>query len=417
VALVVPALTAVDVSPLHWRATPIRAYQIVSAGLLWLLFAHLRELRRLGALFWTLAGFTALVITSVTWSVHRPDTVTVAMGQSYLLVLAAMVALVVRLGIASRGELLTSLAVGATASSAACLVELVASYAGSNWQIFNVGGIPWHRPAGLMSEPDWAGLIAAVGLLVGVFDGSLPRLLRRVIVMLCAAAVFVTAVRAVWISVAVAGIVGVLLHGGVARRVGIRLAAVALVVLAGASVMSIVVPNSLSRFSPTAVVAGHGDQGAANGRLAVLRLIRDRAGERISYGHGAGTLGYVTQLPDVQIRYAGGGKLNAGHGSANLEATDYFDLGLPGLIITIGIIVLWIRGSLDRKLPGLAVAVTLLLVDFQFNNGIRFGFVWVLLALATGTASPKLGNRLSPLFRASAAWRSAASTQPPVMDR
>lgn len=376
------ALMFLDLTPVSFGAS-VRAYHPISLVLAAGLLHHAHGRVQLGPLFKWLVLFTLAVSASLLWTTSLTDTAVVTVGQVYLLYIFVMVCSYLSCGIVTTTGVLNALLVGAATSSLFALLQFAASYVDFYWQIHDVHGIPWHRPAGLMLEPDWAGLAAAVGLLIAFFRpvGSAGRTLA---IAICGAAVVLTAVRAVWVALAVVALVGLVSARPIRER-ALRAAPVlgaGVLVLVSAVVVN---PEALSRFSPSAVATSQGDTGALASRLGVLNLVYDRAGEAWLQGHGAGSLNYETTLQENREEYVGGGELNTGRGSTNLFATSFWDLGLPGLLIVVGLTAAWVRASwrLADQLPVLFPLTTLLLVDFQINNGIRFGFVWVILAVVS----------------------------------
>jgi hypothetical protein len=147
-------------------------------------------------------------------------------------------------------------------------------------------------------------------------------------------------------------------------------------------------PLALARLSPSVLMGKNVDNGAYNSRLGIVSLIEDRGPERPWLGHGAGSLAYEAALPANMVRYAGGGDLNAGRGSANLFLTSFWDLGWIGTLVMAGLVVTWLWSThrVRASEPALFALAVLLLVDFQANNGVRFGFVWVLMAVSSWVA-------------------------------
>jgi hypothetical protein len=326
------------------------------------------------------------VITAATlfWTISLSNTESVVVGQVYLLLLFATFAAEFRSATIVPSDVLRWIGWGASLSSVAAILEFVASYGGSHVQIFNVMGIPWHRPAGLMTEPDWAGLVAAVGV-VAVYYGLRTAHFRRTLLASNLMVVLLTGVRDVWLSSLV--LVAILAVTSRSSRQAIKKVFPLLVIAGlGIGLYALHDPDALSRLDPSAVLSasGAGDSGSTHSREAVINFITTNVGPRIVQGYGAGSLDYETQLPIVQEEYGGavGAGLNTGHGSTNLLLTTLWDSGVVGLLSILILIKRWLGAArrLSRETPWLLWLSGLFLLDFQINDGFRFAFVWIVLA-------------------------------------
>jgi len=337
------------------------------------------------------ALFTLLCWASLLISVNHTDTIQVALGQTYLLALLACVILAQRTGVLTVGDISDALIIGATLSSAAGLLEFVASYGGVHFQTDQVTGIPWHRAAGLLTEPDWGGLTAAMGLLGAYLRrpfASDPRIYGNTVVAVNAAELLIAGARAAWISFIGAVLTIALTRPGVRGQIRRLLPAIVIVVL-GIAAYAASHPSALSRLSPDAVLGGSGagDSGSTHSRLGVIRLIEAGVPGALWLGHGAGTLAAVVDYPINQVVYGGGGQLNAGHGNANIELTLLWDGGIVMLTSFLFLALFWLRCAWRaRRHPELFAISVVMLIDFQFNNGIRFAFVWVVVAACAMSA-------------------------------
>lgn len=406
ISLVTVGLTFLDIMPVSLGpVSSVRLYQVVSLTLIVLVLPR-GQLR--GGLWGLAAIYSVFTALSGLWSVALSDTVPVALGQFYLLYLFIVIVHLQRSKILSAAETLRALGVGAAISSVFGCLQFVGSYAGLRWQIFDVLGIPWHRPAGLMSEPDWGGLAAAVGLIIVLLDPTW-KTLRRTSIAACAVMIVLSGARAVWVGSLAAALVFVVLQRDVRlRKIRSTIVMSGFVTLFLGILVVALNPSSFSRFDPAAVQAGVGDAGAANSRLGTVNLILSQAGTNLVYGHGAGTLASATEDPRNRMIYSGGGVLNTGHGSANLFLTNLWDGGLIGLTITTLLVGAWWRyaKAVGSHEPRLVVLTSLLIVDFQFNNGIRFGFVWVIMGTCVAYQMMLRDNSRDGPRRALEGWRS-----------
>jgi len=400
VLLTVVAFTVCDLSPLSFDGSVVRLYQLSALLVLvvvmrrWRgLVRSVRGLPRLPmAVIGVIVTLTVLTPLSLLWTISPKDTLVATVGQ-----LSATGVLLVVTGSLSSGlirakEVLAALWTMASASSLWAVVQFVATIL-TPWDLADAGGsgVTWPRPEGLMTESVWAALVAATGLaLTFVVRRDLPRLAAASAAVHIATVALVGS-RAVLLGMAVATVV----CGAIAwRRYATprRLLAVATAAVVGVLVLALAAPAVLARFDPRLIVGGEsgGDGGSAQSRAVVYRLVADELPPRLPLGGGAGSLNRLTTDPEIRERYIDGGQLNSGRGSTNFFLGYTFDFGYLGALLSVALVVLVgvaaVRNA--RRDHGLtAFLATLFLVDFQFNNGFRFGFVNVLLGVLIAMTS------------------------------
>ncbi len=388
------ALMFVDISPVTVGGSMVRLYQPLTITLIIAALAQARSFSpAMGPVFkWTVL-FSALVATSLLWTISRGDTIALTLGQCYLLFAFVTFCLLLSEGHISVKGALGALWAGSFLSSIVAILQFALQFVGFHWGLFSAAGIPWLRPSGLMKEPDWTALAAAVGLII-VLAGRVNReRWYKLSVAVFAATIAVTAVRAVLIALATVIIASLASrHLAALRRPLWRLAGVAAAVgiIAGQ-----VFPTGLSRLNLLGLLDSANDGGSVHSRLGMVDLILERGPDRPILGHGAGSLAYESTLTRNIERYAGGGELNAGRGSTNLFLTSFWDLGALGVVAVGILVVVWLRSAwaVRGQYPALLPLAILLLVDFQANNGIRFGFVWCLIAITSWASSHNLKLR------------------------
>jgi len=149
-------------------------------------------------------------------------------------------------------------------------------------------------------------------------------------------------------------------------------------------------PPLLSRLDPHTTLVAASNAGLSH--LYAIRLMAYLIHQRPLSGWGPGVMAIAAWVPAFRLAFAGGGVINAGRGSANLFFNEATEAGLVGLVLMLA----WmrkIRQSVDKANPLWWVLVGLL-VDFQFSNGIDFGFPWVILGLLSGiTTAEHMDNR------------------------
>lgn len=393
------ALLFVDISPVAIGGSAVRLYQPLSVMLLAgaLIAPKSKVGAGVGPIFKWLLLFTVMVAASFAWTISPQDTLVVGAGQAYLLLMFCTVCMLLSRGHVTLEGLQTALWAGALFTSLFAVVQFVGGLGGLTWQLQRVTGIPWARPAGLMLEPDWAAVAAGVGFMLAVYrpKGSKYRALS---LFVFAFVILVTGVRAVWLASVVVCVALLLVskyRPKVIKAGLVTLPLVALLAYFIAGYFPRMVRDTFARLDPANLSNSKADGGALDSRLGVLELIFDQGDANALLGHGAGSLAHVTSLEINSHRYVGGGDLNAGRGSANLFATSFWDLGQLGVaVVALLILSLLISAwKVRHKIPAMLPMATFLIIDFQANNGIRFGFVWVLLAITSWA----LRNKDAPL--------------------
>jgi hypothetical protein len=393
-------LSFIDVLHVQVAGVDLRVYYPLT---LMLVVANLPEvLRELGGtrVGRALSLFTVITAATLLWSISHSNTESVVVGQLYLLLLFATFAAEFRRGTLVPTDVLRWIGWGASLSSVAAILEFVASYGGSHVQIFNVVGIPWHRPAGLMTEPDWAGLVAAVGA-VAVYYGPQAARLRRTCLAANLMVVLLTGVRDVWLSSLILVVI-LAVTSRASRRAIKKLVPLLVVAVIGVGVYGLHDPHALSRLDPNAVLSasGAGDSGSTHSREAVISFVTANIGPRLLQGNGAGSLGYETQLPSVQAEYGGavGTALNTGHGSTNLLITTLWDSGVVGLLSILLLIkrLSWHVAPTEKsKHPTNGLRCVEHSTDLHFQREKRGDISSTANRLATGVVISRLGRALS----------------------
>lgn len=254
-------------------------------------------------------------------------------------------------------------------------------------------GIP--RPSSFAHEPDWYGLFAgytAVWFVV-MYLSKETRLFSPLFIMIgmfmSFIGVFISMARASILSLAVAVLFIFLITKNMRA---IKLFASSAIILIIAAIMLFVLDQAIfmkvyDRFHPSTSLET--DQGAADSRFASIQLMLDYIPKHPIVGNGSGGMAELSMRDDIRQEYIYGGELNAGKGNANLFLTVLFDTGIVGLAIFLLILgrIVWMILSVYHKssfVPlGFLAASLFILVDFNFNNGFRMGFVWFHAALIT----------------------------------
>lgn len=265
-------------------------------------------------------------------------------------------------------------------------------------------GIP--RPASFAHEPDWYGLFSAYSALWFLVmyllkDTSLFSMkFIRLAMAICFLGVILSMARASILSLALAGI---FLFSITKSLKLLKMTIVAfiifLVMLCGLFIVDSEIGMSIyERLNPATSLET--DSGAADSRVAAIQMMLDHIPLHPIVGNGSGGMATLSQMQEMRDKYIYGGELNAGKGNANIFLTLMFDTGIIGttlFLVLIFQIVFMIKKTFSRMSYvslGFASTSLLLIIDFNFNNGFRMGFVWVHLALIVAYYMLRKSNKL-----------------------
>ncbi|WP_270180231.1 O-antigen ligase family protein [Alkalihalobacillus sp. CinArs1] len=252
-------------------------------------------------------------------------------------------------------------------------------------------GIP--RPSSFAYEPDWFGLFAAYTSIwfLALFIRKDTTLFSEKFVQygmaLSFLGIFISMARASIVAFIFAGLYLLVVTKNI-RILKMAISAATLVMLLLVVLFAVdqnIFKEITNRFNPATSVKT--DRGAADSRLGSIELMWDYIQKHPIVGNGSGGMALLSELEENKIKYAGGGDLNTGKGNANIFLSVLFDTGVVGLAIFLLIIsrIIWMLKQTYNKNDfvslGLIGCSILVLVNFNFNNGFRMGFVWFHLAL------------------------------------
>ncbi|MCA1032224.1 O-antigen ligase family protein [Bacillus timonensis] len=289
------------------------------------------------------------------------------------------------------------------------IFQWIGFFVGINVGISHYEAIGLPRPSSFAHEPDWYGLFAAYTAtwFVALFIRRNSRLFSRefifIGVVVCSIAIFISMTRA---AILAFGLSFIFLFFITRNIRAIKLTIISILMLIPVVIVLFVVDEEMVnkvyyRFNP--LTSLETDSGAANSRLASIEVMLDYIPKHPIVGNGSGGMAMLSQMKEIREKYIHGGELNAGKGNANIFLGIMFDTGLIGLLIfllIIGRIAWMLRKSYEKSdyvSIGLIGASMMLLIDFNFNNGFRMGFVWFHLALVTSYYLLKQRQRTSQL--------------------
>lgn len=370
-------LIFIDRSPITVHGTYVRAYMPFAAlfilSTIWFAFRTWKPYYT-WVLIWLLAYLPALASHPI-----MSDYKQVVIGEVFLVgMFIAVDAWVSRMDHAERHRLLGLL------WASGCIV--VAS--GWGQLLIHLAHHQFIRPFGFMREADWYGTVCAVIVVLGLVRAtSGGRRSGWLLAALAAAALGLVLSESR--AAALQAFVGILWI----MRGRIRVNRAALWRVAAWSIWSLGVFLPLfywsdpslfahiwNRIDPhTALTSSYS---AGYSHVYAYRLMIYLIKKKPMFGWGAGMINYFSQEPAFRLLFAGGGQINTGHGSANLFLNEIVEAGFVGMAAMISWMWSFAR-RIDRR-HVLWVVLIGLVIDYQFSNGIDFGFNWLILGLLGG---------------------------------
>lgn len=252
-------------------------------------------------------------------------------------------------------------------------------------------GIP--RPSSFAHEPDWYGLFCAYSaswfLVLYLLNNRTVFSIKftQVAMIICFLGVFISMARASILSLAIA-IVFIFYLTKSLKLIKLSIVTILLfsVMIGGLFIVDKDIGISIyERINPSTSLET--DSGAANSRVAAIQMMLDHIPLHPIVGNGSGGMATLSQMQEMRDKYIYGGELNAGKGNANIFLTLMFDGGVIGtslFLILIFQVIYMIKKTFSSSSYvslGFAASSLLVLIDFNFNNGFRMGFVWLHLGL------------------------------------
>lgn len=132
------------------------------------------------------------------------------------------------------------------------------------------------------------------------------------------------------------------------------------------------------------------DGGAANSRSYAIGVMLYYFKQHPFTGNGVGSMNAIASNRTLLASLGYMSEINTGRGNANIIITNLFDVGILGTIclgmfftLQIKEMILDYKKNQDAMQLAYLMILVGLLVDFQFNNGLRFPYVWIILGLST----------------------------------
>lgn len=272
----------------------------------------------------------------------------------------------------------------------------------SMWGISHINhGVGLPRMSGLSLEPDWYGVICMMAFIfmsLNILDKKefFNKYIDYCIVILSFIMLILSLTRAAWVALAVAYLFMLLIriNDKEFKKIKNMFFKYVKYLLPLCIIFCIIMlitrnPTFLKLFERLNVTKWFSnDGGAANSRNYAINIMMHYFKIHPITGNGVGSMNLISSNKDLLASFGYMGEINAGRGNANIIVTNLFDVGLPGTTCLIIFFILHIQKIINRlktdfDIKQLAMLMILigLLTDFQFNNGLRFAYVWIILGL------------------------------------
>lgn len=293
------------------------------------------------------------------------------------------------------------------AKSALCIasigiVQVILFYTvGSTWGISHQNSIyGLARPRSFTAEPDWYGLVCGIATIYYFISycenrSALNRKKDLKAVLISTFGLAISFTRAAWLSTTIAILV-YLVFGRANTNKKIKIisyiVAIGMVLI---TIVFIVSPDVYSKILKRASVINGTktsyDGGAWISRMYSLNIAMYYIKQHPYTGNGAGGLRYITGTLSILNKF-GIERLdmvNNGSGNANIIITNIFDVGIFGTLFLVTYFVIIIfklirkyRYSNNTLCIINALWILLCFIDYQFNNGLRQPYLWIMFGFA-----------------------------------
>lgn len=377
---------AVGLSGALMAAQIVQVHVFTIAVVLWAVLT--RRSSRVAAPFSAVAiVLAAIVLASTVLFGELVNSQTLGLQLVALAATAAIVsAHVDRVGIA---RMLTAVLVVASASSALAILQVAGIAPIETWHL-DVSALG--RPVGIYPEPDWLGLFSGLGILLA-WRLPIPGKVRAALLTLNIAAWVLAFARAAWIAVAVAALLGLIVHYISARKAhdkrSGRWLGIGFVAVSGFLAFELVPSlheNVLTRLGRTFVVAADdiSAQARVNQTDGMLQLINTAPW----YGWGLSASGRVGVFGGVNV---------ADVSRNNVGSNWLFSYWAEGAVLSLPLIVVFAAALLLTAKTVQAQLFLVVLVNSLFSNAMYQPIAWLLLALCVAEIRLRRDERPTPL--------------------
>jgi hypothetical protein len=256
----------------------------------------------------------------------------------------------------------------------------------------------WHtdisalgRPIGIWPEPDWLGLLAAIGVVLA-WRLPLATTARTVSLTINGAAFVLAFARAAWVALAVSIAIAVIAQLFTARRNaadsgGRRGALLALALLATlALTLSPNLRSDLIRRVET-LTTTTADDVSGQARLQQTQGLLHLAESAAPFGHGLSASGRVGVSGNLYL------KVDYGN---NVASNWLLGLWVDGALLAIPLMLFLILLAARAVASPVGQALVVLLINSLFSNALFLPVTWMLVGLTMATLTPYRSKMQSP---------------------
>lgn len=270
---------------------------------------------------------------------------------------------------------------------------------GITWGISHQKTVGLARPRSLTLEPDWYGLICMIlSIYMVIHYAANKRVFKSnrtdiVIMVSSLIGLIISMARATWLGFAFAMLVFLVCK--IDKKTKKRILKIAYVALASIVVALILIGvaspqlfiNIFNRIN--IFQSAKTDGGATATRISSIEIMLHFFKLHPITGNGVGGMNAISTDSELLASLGYFYEINAGRGNANIIITNLFDVGIIGTLFLLLFFIEFFKMMIKcyKKTKDLTILCYIfifiaLLTDFQFNNGIRQAYVWILLGFA-----------------------------------
>lgn len=259
------------------------------------------------------------------------------------------------------------------------------------------------RVCGLTLEPDWYGVVCMLLVLCLISGIAFKEYLFSrgkdlFLLIVSSAMLLFSLVRAAWVGLFITLTIAILsfdILGEYGKELKTTILKIIVILVPIAVVLHLLMlssENTLYLKLLQRLDIGnwtHNDGGAANSRISAIEIALKYFYMHPVTGNGVGGMGLISQDIDLLHGLGYDYVINAGRGSTNIFITSLFDTGIIGTALLFIYIVSLLNQLITvyKRSGNIVLLKTLLmtislLIDFQFNNGIRLCVFWVIQGIA-----------------------------------
>ncbi len=270
------------------------------------------------------------------------------------------------------------------------------------------------RPRSFASEPDWYGLICGLGVVISITFYIMNKSNKKLMLLIFFTSftgLLISLTRASWVAVGVALVFMYLFLITQSEKKKINMVIKQFLVFGFIVFVALLIinPSVLNKLFTRLNIFGwlSNDGGASDSRMSAIQVMIIYIKQNPFFGNGVGSMNTISLDTELLSSLGFYYEINKGSGNANIFITNLFDCGIFGTIFLIAFLFRYFsktyltikKRNIYREDNIVSMACFLVsiveLIDFQFNNGLRLPFVWIIFGMACSFINSEKKNFFS----------------------